>query len=135
MLSLSKHEPMNDDVTAKIAALLTQVGDIHHMVFADTDGNDDDWATFYSEWLLTHSELPALLGHRPVRSHLTRDLVELDEQYSSQNRPTLAAMVCATARREVLAKGFTLFSSLAGTTIKLDHRDGRVRLRSASPPP
>jgi hypothetical protein len=86
MLSLSKHEPMNDDATTKIAALLTQAGDVHHLVFADTDGNDDDWATFYSDWLLTHSELPALLGHRPVRSHLTRDLVELDEQYSRQNR-------------------------------------------------
>jgi hypothetical protein len=76
---------MNTDVSTTIAALLNQVGEIHHMVFSDTDGNDDDWATFYSDWLLTHSELPRLLGHRPVRSHLTRDLVELDEQYSSQS--------------------------------------------------
>ncbi|HEX3368544.1 MAG TPA: hypothetical protein VHS56_03130 [Candidatus Cybelea sp.] len=76
---------MNDDATTKIAALLTKVGDVHHMVFADTDGSDDDWATFYSDWLLNHSELSKLLGKRPVRSHLTRDLVNLDEEYSKQN--------------------------------------------------
>jgi hypothetical protein len=74
---------MSDETNTKVAALLQQVGDVHHMVFADTDGSDDDWATFYSDWLLTHSPLPALLGRRPVRSHLTRDLVELDEQYTA----------------------------------------------------
>jgi hypothetical protein len=73
---------MSDDAQAKIARLLHQVGETHHMVFADTQGADDDWATFYSDWLLAHSELPHLLGHRPIRSHLTRDLVELDAQYS-----------------------------------------------------
>jgi NAD(P)H-hydrate epimerase len=72
---------MTDGVQNKIADLLQKVGEIHHMVFADTDGADDDWATFYSDWLLTHSDLPKLLSRRPVRSHLTRDLVELDEQY------------------------------------------------------
>lgn len=71
------------DIAAKIAELLHQAGDVHHQVFADTDGSDDDWATFYSEWLLAHSKLPQLLGRRPVRSHLTRDLVELDEEYSA----------------------------------------------------
>ena len=75
---------MSDDAGAKIAKLLGQVSEVHHMVFADTDGSDDDWATFYSDWLLTHSELPRLLARRPIRSHLTRDLVELDEQYTSQ---------------------------------------------------
>ena len=75
---------MNDNVAAKIADLLQQVGETHHIVFSDTEGNDDDWATFYSDWLLTHSELPNLLGKRPVRSHLTHDLVELDELYTTQ---------------------------------------------------
>ena len=76
---------MNDDALTKLAALLDQVGNVHHEVFADTDGNDDDWATFYSDWLLHHSEFAKLLGKTPVRSHLTRDLVELDEQYTKQN--------------------------------------------------
>jgi hypothetical protein len=75
---------MADSNAEKIAELLHTVGETHHIVFSDTDGNDDDWATFYSDWLLTHSDFGKLLGHRPVRSHLTRDLVELDEQYGTQ---------------------------------------------------
>lgn len=75
---------MSENVAEAIAQLLNQAGEIHHTVFVDTDGNDPDWATFYSDWLLTHSELARLLGSRPVRSHLTRDLVELDEQYAMQ---------------------------------------------------
>ncbi|MBV8344262.1 MAG: hypothetical protein JO190_04610 [Candidatus Eremiobacteraeota bacterium] len=78
---------MSDDTVKTVAELLRQVGEVHHMVFADTEGSDDDWATFYSDWLLAHSELPRLLGKRPVRSHLTRDLVELDEQYAAQAPP------------------------------------------------
>jgi hypothetical protein len=73
---------MSEDTAARIAELLHQVGEVHHVVFADTDGNDDDWATFYSDWLLAHSDFPRLLARRPVRSHLTRDLVALDEQYT-----------------------------------------------------
>ncbi|MBV8197347.1 MAG: hypothetical protein JO263_04380 [Candidatus Eremiobacteraeota bacterium] len=71
-------------MNSEVARLLQQVGDVHHQVFADTAGADDDWASFYSDWLLTHSELPRLLARRPIRSHLTRDLVELDEQYTAQ---------------------------------------------------
>lgn len=78
---------MPDDTTTQIAQLLHQVGEVHHIVFADTDGSDDDWATFYSDWLLTHSALPRLLARRPIRSHLTRDLVELDEQYTAASPP------------------------------------------------
>jgi len=73
---------LNGDASNRIAELLHQVGEVHHVVFSDTDGSDDDWATFYSDWLLTHSDLPRLLARRPIRSHLTRDLVELDEQYT-----------------------------------------------------
>jgi hypothetical protein len=78
---------MAETAALKVAELLRQAGEVHHLVFADTDGNDDDWATFYSDWLLAHSELPRLLQRRPVRSHLTRDLVELDEQYAAQAPP------------------------------------------------
>lgn len=74
---------MNNASVTQTAKLLQQVGEVHHMVFADTEGSDDDWATFYSDWLLTHSALPQLLGRRPIRSHLTRDLVELDEEYTA----------------------------------------------------
>ena len=72
---------MNENAS-QIAELPHQAGEVHHIVFADTDGNDDDWASFYSDWLLAHSDLPKLLARRPVRSHLTRMLVELDGQYA-----------------------------------------------------
>jgi hypothetical protein len=78
---------MNDDAATKIAKLLHQVGETHHVVFSDTDGNDADWATFYSDWLLAHSDLPKILASRPIRSHLTRDLVELDEEYAKTSPP------------------------------------------------
>jgi hypothetical protein len=71
------------DRTEQIAELLHQAGEVHHVVFADTDGEDDDWATFYSDWLLAHSPLPKLLGRVPVRSHLTRDLVACDEDFTA----------------------------------------------------
>jgi hypothetical protein len=50
-------------------------------VFRIADGADDDWASWYSEWLVTLSELPGLLGGRLVRSELTWLLVRLDKQY------------------------------------------------------
>jgi hypothetical protein len=50
-------------------------------VFQIADGADDDWASWYSEWLVTLSELPSLLGGRLVRSELTWLLVRLDKQY------------------------------------------------------
>jgi hypothetical protein len=71
---------MADDRVEALAALLHQAGEVHHVYYADTDGNDDDWASFYAEWLLRRSALPTLLARVPVRSGLTRDLVELDEQ-------------------------------------------------------
>jgi hypothetical protein len=79
---LVRESDVSEDVTTQVAALLQKVGEVHHMVFADTDGNDDDWATFYSDWLLAHSALPRLLAQRPVRSHLTALLVDLDAQYT-----------------------------------------------------
>jgi hypothetical protein len=43
-----------------------------------TDGDDPDWASWYASWLLDPSELPEILGVRPVRSHLVHALVQLD---------------------------------------------------------
>ena len=70
-----------DDTT--IAALLTEVSETHHQVFRITDGADDDWASWYADWLLKLSELPALLGATPVRSHLVHALVQLDRDFTA----------------------------------------------------
>ena len=72
---------MANDRIEKLGKLLHEVGEIHHAYYGDVDGNDADWATFYSEWLLTRSKLPDILARRPVRSDLTRDLVVADEEY------------------------------------------------------
>ena len=52
----------NNDNTTKISDLLHEAGETHHIVFRITDGADDDWASWYSDWLTNHSELPDLLG-------------------------------------------------------------------------
>jgi hypothetical protein len=75
-----------DERTAKIGELLHEAAETHHRVFRITDGADDDWASWYSEWLVTLSELPDLLGGRVVRSELTWLLVRLDKEYT-ERRP------------------------------------------------
>lgn len=65
------------------AALLNEAAETHHHVYRITDGTDDDWASWYADWLLDLSELPQLLGIRPVRSHLVHALVQLDRDHST----------------------------------------------------
>ena len=72
---------MADDTTPTIAELLHEAGETHHQVFRITDGADDDWASWYADWLVVHSELPAILGATPVRSELVYLLVALDKEY------------------------------------------------------
>ncbi len=67
---------------AAIAQLLHEVAETHHVVYRITDGVDDDWASWYADWLLNLSELPDLIGARPVRSHLVHALVQLDRDYT-----------------------------------------------------
>ena len=68
--------------TGAIARLLEEASETHHRVYRITDGADDDWASWYADWLLDHSELPELLGARPVRSHLVHALVDLERTYA-----------------------------------------------------
>ena len=51
-----------------------------------SDGADDDWASWYADWLVNLSELPDVLGLKPVRSELTYLLVSLDKQYTSEHQ-------------------------------------------------
>ena len=66
-----------------IAELLNEAAETHHHVYRITDGVDDDWASWYADWLLNLSELSELLGMRPVRSHLVHALVQLDRDHST----------------------------------------------------
>ena len=70
------------DRTNQIAALLHEAGETHHLVYRIVDGDDPDWASWYADWLISLSELPQILGTRPVRSELVWLLVTLDKEYA-----------------------------------------------------
>jgi hypothetical protein len=77
---------VEDQVTApleQVSNLLHEAGETYHRVFQIADGADDDWASWYADWLINLSELPALLGVKPVRSELTYLLVSLDKEYTA----------------------------------------------------
>src|SRR6266566_7580748 len=68
----------------QVSELLHEAAETHHRVFRIVDGADDDWATWYADWLVNLSELPTLLGAKPARSELTYLLVGLDRQYTAE---------------------------------------------------
>ena len=70
----------------KVGELLHEAAETHHRVYRITDGADDDWASWYAQWLVTLSELPQLLGGKVVRSELTYLLVRLDKEYTERPR-------------------------------------------------
>ena len=70
---------------SKVSDLLHEAGETHHQVFRISDGADDDWASWYADWLIRLSELPELLGGAPVRSELVYTLVKLNRDYTSEN--------------------------------------------------
>jgi hypothetical protein len=71
----------------RVAELLHEAAETHHVVYRITDGADDDWASWYAHWLVNLSELPDLLGRKPVRSELVYMLVKVDNDYT-QTSPT-----------------------------------------------
>ena len=72
---------MADD-TERVAALLHEVAETHHIVYRIVDGEDPDWASWYADWLVRLSELPQVLKATPVRSELVYLLVKLDRDYN-----------------------------------------------------
>jgi hypothetical protein len=72
------------EAAEQISRLLHEAGETHHRVFRIVDGADDDWASWYAWWLINLSELPDLLGAKPVRSELVYLLVSLDKRYTAE---------------------------------------------------
>jgi hypothetical protein len=68
----------------RISELLHEAAETHHVVYRITDGDDPDWASWYADWLINLSELPEILGNKPVRSHLVHALVGLDRRYADE---------------------------------------------------
>jgi len=67
-----------------IADLLREAAETHHRVYRITDGDDPDWASWYADWLIHHSELPELLHRTPIRSELVYLLVLLAKEVEDQ---------------------------------------------------
>ena len=65
----------------KVADVLHEAAETHHVVYRIVDGADDDWASWYGDWLVRLSELPQLLGAPMVRSEVVYLLVRLDKEY------------------------------------------------------
>jgi len=70
-----------DETLKSLSALLHQAAETHHLVFAITDGEDPDWATWYADWLVNLSRFSELVGAKPPRSAVTYHLVSLDKEY------------------------------------------------------
>ncbi len=51
-----------EDTVAAVSGLLHEAGETHHYVYRIVDGADDDWASWYAQWLITLSRLPQALG-------------------------------------------------------------------------
>jgi len=71
----------------KVRELLHEAAETHHVVYRIVDGADDDWASWYGDWLVRLSELPQVLGAPVVRSELVYLLVGLDREYLAR-KPT-----------------------------------------------
>ena len=71
--------------TNRIADLLHEAAETHHVVYRIRDGDDPDWASWYADWLLSLSELPDQLEVKPVRSELVYMLVRLNKKYSMES--------------------------------------------------
>jgi hypothetical protein len=69
----------------RVSELLHEAAETHHRVYRIVDGADDDWASWYSWWLTALSELPELLGSKPVRSEVTYLLVALEREYGGES--------------------------------------------------
>ena len=76
-----------DERTQRVSHLLHEAGEVHHVVYRISDGADDDWASFYADWLIDHSELPETLGRAPTRSHLVHELVESERAFAAAGSP------------------------------------------------
>jgi hypothetical protein len=73
-----------DEQASKVSELLHEAGETHHQVYRIVDGADDDWASWYADWLINLSELPQILGKKPLRSELVYLLVKLDKDYTAE---------------------------------------------------
>jgi hypothetical protein len=73
-----------DKRVERIGGVLYEASETHHRVYRIVGGADDDWASWYADWLINLSELPSLLETTPVRSELIYELVGLARDYTAK---------------------------------------------------
>ena len=59
---------MNEEVQARLQALLEETGRAHHAAFAASDGVDEDWPIWYADYLV--DRVKEQLGLEISRSQL-----------------------------------------------------------------
>jgi hypothetical protein len=73
-----------DKRVQRIGDVLHEASETHRRVYRIVNGADDDWASWYADWLINLSELPDLLETTPVRSELVYELVGSDKEYTAK---------------------------------------------------
>lgn len=73
----------HDDLRARIAALLHQTAEDHHIAYKATDGVDPDWSIWYAGHLLENG-FAQLLGASLLKSDLIYLLVSADKEIQSR---------------------------------------------------
>lgn len=70
---------MSDDLAGKLAALLHQTSEDHHVAYKQTDGVDPDWSIWYAGHLLEKG-FDSMLGAKILKSDLIYLLVSVDKE-------------------------------------------------------
>lgn len=70
---------MDDEIVRAIEGLVRQAARAHHEAFAESDGADPEWASWYAGYL--QAPLHGLTGRWVTRSELTYLLVLADRQH------------------------------------------------------
>ena len=89
------------DTTERIAALLHEAAETHHVVYRIVDGEDPDWASWYADWLVRSPSCRSCSARRPSAAPGPR-LVELDRDSAGSERWEDAyGRRCSSARRRL----------------------------------
>ena len=73
---------MNNDLSARIAELLTETGQAHHKAFESTAGEDPEWPIWYADF--TRDRLANEFGIEYTKSHLIYCLIRADIEHQAR---------------------------------------------------
>lgn len=67
--------------------LLSKTAEVHHTVWEYQEGNDPDWALWYAQWLIEHSNFVEIIKKDTTISELTYILFLCDKEFTENNAP------------------------------------------------